>query len=251
MLPLPYPKPDGRIEDLKALLNLDEDRKDKTWRLIGGWLVMTVNPRGPYPPLIISGEQGAAKSHTSRILRQTTDPNSAPLRSPPRHEHDLAIAASNSWVLALDNLSGLQDWLSDALCRIATGAGFACRKLYENEEEVLFNACRPIILNGIDSLIHRMDLASRAILVVLPPIPETKCLSEKELEAKFQAVHPSILGGLCTAASEALKNKKNVHLKKKPQMADFDTSDPDQSAIWKTTQILLNKVIYADGYLNN
>jgi len=36
-----------------------------------------------------------------------------------------------------------------------------------------------------------------------------------------------------------------------PQMSDFDTSDPDQSAIWKTTQILLNKVIYADGYLKN
>jgi 5-methyltetrahydrofolate corrinoid/iron sulfur protein methyltransferase len=36
-----------------------------------------------------------------------------------------------------------------------------------------------------------------------------------------------------------------------PQMADFDTSSPDQSAIWKTTQILLNKVIYADSYLNN
>lgn len=35
-----------------------------------------------------------------------------------------------------------------------------------------------------------------------------------------------------------------------PQPEDFDMSDPDQEAIWKTTQILLNKVIYADGYLN-
>jgi 5-methyltetrahydrofolate corrinoid/iron sulfur protein methyltransferase len=36
-----------------------------------------------------------------------------------------------------------------------------------------------------------------------------------------------------------------------PQMEDFDLKNADQSAIWKTTQILLNKVIYADGYLNN
>jgi cobalamin-dependent methionine synthase I len=36
-----------------------------------------------------------------------------------------------------------------------------------------------------------------------------------------------------------------------PQMEDFDLKDADQSAIWKTTQILLNKVIYADSYLNN
>ena len=36
-----------------------------------------------------------------------------------------------------------------------------------------------------------------------------------------------------------------------PQFEDFDMKDPDQAAIWKTTQILLNKVIYADAYLNN
>ena len=34
-----------------------------------------------------------------------------------------------------------------------------------------------------------------------------------------------------------------------PMAEDFDMSDPEQAAIWKTTQILLNKVIYADGYL--
>jgi len=41
-----------------------------------------------------------------------------------------------------------------------------------------------------------------------------------------------------TAASEELT------------LDDVDLSDPQQAAIWKTTQILLNKVIYADGYLN-
>ncbi len=35
-----------------------------------------------------------------------------------------------------------------------------------------------------------------------------------------------------------------------PQIEDVDLNDPEQVAVWKTTQILLNKVIYADGYLN-
>ncbi len=35
-----------------------------------------------------------------------------------------------------------------------------------------------------------------------------------------------------------------------PQFDDFDLSDPEQAAIWKTVQVLLNKVIYAEGYLN-
>jgi 5-methyltetrahydrofolate corrinoid/iron sulfur protein methyltransferase len=36
-----------------------------------------------------------------------------------------------------------------------------------------------------------------------------------------------------------------------PQIEDFDLSDPEQAAVWKTTQILLNKIIYADSYLSN
>lgn len=35
------------------------------------------------------------------------------------------------------------------------------------------------------------------------------------------------------------------------QIGDFDLNDPEQASIWKTTQILLNKVIYADSYLMN
>jgi cobalamin-dependent methionine synthase I len=34
-----------------------------------------------------------------------------------------------------------------------------------------------------------------------------------------------------------------------PQPEDVDMHDPEQVAVWKTVQILLNKVIYADGYL--
>jgi hypothetical protein len=34
-----------------------------------------------------------------------------------------------------------------------------------------------------------------------------------------------------------------------PSIDDVDMSDPEQAAIWKTVQILLNKVIYADSYL--
>jgi hypothetical protein len=60
------------------------------------------------------------------------------------------IAATNSWCMALDNISHLPAWLSDAVCRLSTGGGFATRTLYENDEETIFDAQRPIILNGIE-----------------------------------------------------------------------------------------------------
>jgi 5-methyltetrahydrofolate corrinoid/iron sulfur protein methyltransferase len=47
-----------------------------------------------------------------------------------------------------------------------------------------------------------------------------------------------------------LKIADRIAAMEEPQMEDVDFNDPEQVAIWKTVQILLNKVIYADGYLN-
>ena len=71
--------------------------------------------------LVIQGEQGGAKSSAARALVELADPRMAPNRTQPRNEHDLLIAANNGWVVSFDNLSGLPNWLSDALCRLATG----------------------------------------------------------------------------------------------------------------------------------
>jgi len=50
----------------------------------------------------------------------------------PREDRDLFIAAVNGWVLAFDNVSALPDWISDTLCRLSTGGGFATRQLYSD-----------------------------------------------------------------------------------------------------------------------
>ena len=50
------------------------------------------------------------------------------------------IAANNGHLLAFDNLSGLPPWISDALCRLASGGSFAVRQLYTDDDEVLFQA---------------------------------------------------------------------------------------------------------------
>jgi hypothetical protein len=95
------------------------------------------------------------------------DPNAAPVRAFSREERELMIATNNSYLLAFDNLSGLPHWLSDAFCRLAT---FAVRRLHTDDEEVLFEAARPILLNGIEEIISRPDLGDRAIFLNLAPI---------------------------------------------------------------------------------
>jgi hypothetical protein len=145
MLPLPVPERGGSIEALRSFLNIPS-RNDLV--LIVAWLLAALRSGGLYPLLAISGEQGSAKTVLSKLLKALIDPNAAPVRALSREERELMIAANNGYLLAFDNLSGLPVWLSDALCRLATGGSFAVRQLYTDDEEMLFEAARPILLNG-------------------------------------------------------------------------------------------------------
>ena len=144
----------------------------------------------------------------------------------PREDRDLFIAANNGHVLAFDNVSGLPAWISDTLCRLATGGGFAVRQLYTDQDEVLFDAARPVILNGIEDIVTRPDLADRAIFLTLEAIPEERRRPEKELWAEFNAARPQLLGTMLDAVSHGLKMLPDTQLDSLPRMADF--------ALWAT-----------------
>ena len=99
---------------------------------------------------------------------------------------------SDSHVLAFDNLSGLPPWLSDTLCRLTSGGAFSARRLFTDQDEILFAAARPIILNGIEDVITRPDLADRAILLTLAPIAERQRRPEHVLWREFELARPYI-----------------------------------------------------------
>ena len=166
MLPLPLPARGGSIEELRRFVNLP-NRDD--FVLVVAWLLGALRAGGPYPLLAISGEQGSAKTVLSKMLRALVDPSVAPVRALPREDRELFIAANNGHVLAFDNLTGLSPWLSDTLCRLTSGGAFAVRQLYTDQDEVLFAAARPVILNGIEEVITRPDLGDRAIFITLEP----------------------------------------------------------------------------------
>jgi hypothetical protein len=186
----------------------------------------TLRPRGPYPLLAISGEQGSAKTVLSKMLKALVDPSVAPVRALPREQRELMIAANNGYVLAFDNLSGLPAWLSDALCRLATGGSFAVRQLYTDDEEVLFQAARPLLVNGIEDVISRADLADRGIFLTLAPIGEEQRRPEAELWREFEIARPRLLGALLDAAVHGLQTLPAVGFTTLPRMADF--------ALWAT-----------------
>lgn len=213
----------GSVEALRPFLNV---RSNSDFVLAIAWLLGCLRGQGPYPILVVSGEQGSAKSTFSAMVRAVVDPNSASLRSMPRDERDTFIAASNGHVLAYDNVSGLQAGMSDTLCRLATGGSFAVRQLYSDQDEVLIAVVKPIILNGIEDVVSKPDLADRGVFLVLEPIPEDRRRPEKELWRAFEAELPRILGALLDAAAVGLANLPHTRLDKLPRMADF--------ALWVT-----------------
>jgi hypothetical protein len=218
LLPLPAPQRGGSIMALQSLLNLDSY---DDFILIVAWLLAALRPAGPYPLLALAGEQGSAKTITCKLLKALIDPGIAPVRTLPRDERDLMIAASNGHTLAFDNVSGVPAWLSDALCRLASGGSLAVRQLYSDNAEVLFEAARPMLLNGIEDVIARPDLADRAIILTLPPISDAQRRPETEFWAEFNQVRPAILGALLDIVAHGLARRSVVRRTSLPRMADF------------------------------
>jgi hypothetical protein len=217
MLGLPVPEPGGTLSDLRRFINVTDD----DFPLLLAWLTAALRPCGPYPVLVLMGEQGVAKSTTARVLRSLVDPNVSMLRSEPKEVRDLMISATNSWLPTYENLSSLTVWLSDALCRLATGGGFSTRALYTDNDEMFFDAQRPVILNGIEEFVRRGDLADRSICLTLPKIAEMDRETEEKFKDEFAAAHGRLFGVVLSAVSSGLRLLPEVKVPGKPRMADF------------------------------
>ncbi len=216
--PMPLPRP-GNADFGKIWRHVNVAEEDRP--LMAAWLLAAMRPRGPYPIALLIGEQGTGKSATSRALKRLTDPSTVMLRPPPREDRDLQVAAISSWCVALDNLSGLNPQLSDCLCRLSTGGGFSARKLYTDTDETLIEVQRPAIINGIDDIANRPDLADRCLHLLLPPLTLRK--TEAEMERDFAADAPGIFAALLDGLSLAVKDHASVRLGRPPRMADFAT----------------------------
>lgn len=214
---MPEPLPGGRFDDLRHFLNVD----DPSWDVAQAFSVAAVQPGFSHPIPLIRGQQGSAKSTSARLFVELIDPSPAPLRAAPRSLDDWAITASASWAIALDNLSHIEPWFADALCRASTGDGWPKRSLYTDGGVSVYSFQRVVILNAIDVGALRPDLADRLITIDLEPISNDRRKEEKTLLADFYAARPGILGGLLDLVVKTLAAYDTVHPKNLPRMADF------------------------------
>ena len=225
---LPMPVSGSSITALRPFANLKRidgkgsgDKADAEFVVLVGHILAAMRPNASYPVLALLGEHGTCKSTLASIISRLVDPRSPEQRSPPTSEEDLIVAATGAHVLCYDNISALPDWLSDAFCRLSTGGGAGKRRLYSDNDEILFHGRRPIFLTGIEDYPQRADLVDRCNIFGLEVVQENERLSDSELEQKFAQAAPAILGALLDGLVAGLRYLPEVKIADKPRMADF------------------------------
>lgn len=217
-LPAACPTRGGSLDPLRRFLHVgcQED-----WRLLIGWLIAALTPWPPYAVLVLAGEQDSAKSTTSKVLRALVDPDDAPLTPAPRDVEELLVVARDNWLPVFDNLSHLDVWCSDALCRLSDGGALKRRARYTDTALSVVKAARPVILNGIGELATRGDLLSRALIITLPPILDRDRVDERALWTDFNQTKPEIAGALYDLLAGVIAHLPTVSLPAPPRMATF------------------------------
>ena len=214
---LPDPERGGSLDELWGLLNVTAPDRP----LVTAWLIAALFHDIPHPVLCFFGEQGTGKTTAHKMLVTAIDPGPVPIRKPPRDSDSWVTAAAGSWFVGIDNLSDVQPWLSDSICRAVTGDGDVRRKLYTDGEHAVFAFRRCVCLNGIDLGASRGDLSERMLPITLDRISEKTRRSEDEIWSQWEQCHPRILGAILDLAVQVVAALPSVELVSMPRMADF------------------------------
>lgn len=217
----PLPNPIGVTPDLNALRKFLNLPNEQAWVLVVCYILYCLRGKGPFPVLLFTGSAGSSKSTTSRVIRRQIDPRTPEIQSLSRSEHDLAITASNAFLVVIDNLHLIRQDMSDSLCRIANGGGLRVRQLYSDKDEALFDLMRPVVLNGIQSPATQTDLLDRCIHIDLPAVKAENRQTEEAFWSSFNDSYPAIFAGLLDALSKTLDFLPRLSGVSPVRMADF------------------------------
>jgi hypothetical protein len=218
--PLVAPVRGGDPKLFLKFVNLAEDNGDNRVLLLVE-IIHFLIPEIPHVILDLYGPQGSTKTTLFKLIRSLIDPSSVEVLSIPRDERELVQQLSHHWCAFYDNVGSLRWWVSDALCRAATGGGFTKRELYTDDDDVVYNYRRCIGLNSINIAAQRPDLLDRCLLIGLKHIPNDKRKTEETLWQEFDRVKGEILGGFLDALSKAIKIYPTIKLDELHRMADF------------------------------
>jgi len=211
---LPDPQRGGSLDLLDDFITAQEDRDH---RLAKAWLTLALLAEVNRPILLAHGPQGATKSSVQRVLKNVIDPGRP--ESLKLREKDFEQNINKAFIPFFDNVSTITDYMGDELSKAVTGAGNAVRKLYADDEDVIREYRRAILLNGLVIPTDKPDLIDRVLPVALRRVVKEERQTERHMRALFDARHPKLLGAVLEALSGALAYHEEI--RGLPRLADW------------------------------
>jgi hypothetical protein len=223
-VPQVYPESNYEPDIFDQFMNLLNVRKQDRL-LLKCYTIVTFIPDLVKAVLMVHGEHGTAKSMLQELLIMLIDPTLTKTLTFPGDKVELVRELSHHPVAYYDNLSRILDWISDMLCKAVTGSGFSKRKLYTNDEDVIYNLTRAVGFNGINLAATKADLLSRGLIIQTQTIPKGNQRKLKDIWSEFNRLKPQLLGYILDILVKALKWKKEnpgvESVKEYPRLADW------------------------------
>ena len=180
------------------------------------------------PMIVFDGSAGSIKTTATATVKRIVDPvgklsqdNVSSMQEKP---HDLILQLFNRYLSSFDNVSYLDQKISDVICRAITGSNNERRKLYTNNDEAIFSFRSKIVLNGVIPTLEYTDLQTRLISYERETIDTSNLITEKEFQEKLNEILPNILGLIFKTLAKALQKYPELKdtIKPKTRMADFE-----------------------------
>ena len=211
---LPEPSRGGSLDDLWPVARVPMAERP----LVAAWQVCALLDMIT-PVLNIIGEHGSGKTSAAKAVAGAID--TARPGTVPGNAVDLVIGAHARYITILDNLSHIQPWLADALCRLVTGDELDRRMLWTDSDVATLSLHRPVITTTIDTGAAPPDYADRRVNVHVPVLDEAEGISESQWEAKNKAAQSKIMGAVLDLTSAVLAILPSVKLARIPRMGDY------------------------------
>lgn len=272
-----------QVEAGAQALDLNMGPRKKDWEEVFPWIVKTVEEVTDVPLCIdttnVNGMEAALKTVTkAQAILNSTSAEEERLEKVPElakkynakvialtmRKSGIPVTADERVNIALETLiprimevdMPIEDLIIDPLVLTVSGCQEYCPELIGAVRTLQYAWDPPPHISvGLSNVSNAVPHENRALInrvylamlmgaglkmMIADPLDEKQNEVIRVIEARDES---SALGKLYINIHDRVANMEL------PVVEDFDLGDPEQSEIWKTVQILLNQVIYADSYL--
>ena len=221
--PQPIPDKDYEKDIFDRFMSLTNVKKSDDILLTKVWIIATIIPDIAHTILNIHAVPGAAKTGTQKVIKMTVDPDKPEnLLSISHNKMEFIQQLVHHHVAIYDNLKFIPKWLLEEICKAVTGGGSSKKKLYTDEDDIIFDYKRCLGFNGINMVMNEPDVLRRSLIIDLGDrIKDENKIDERQIFTTVEEIKPQVLGYIVDIVSKAMSIKDSLEFKSIPGMAEF------------------------------